>query len=127
MARIDSLASMHRARPGPPSFFGLGRAGLAELMSEAGEPGYRAEQLLTWVYRRGVRDPQAMSDLPADLRGRLPELCGLELPAVESRLQDRTGDTLKFVVRLNDGERVECVSMRTGRRRTLRLSSQVGC
>ncbi len=127
MAPVDSPGSLRLPRLGPPSFFGLGRAGLAALMSEAGEPGYRAVQLLTWVYRRRVRDPQVMLNLPSNLRERLTVLCSLELPAVDHLLESRSGDTFKFVLRLRDGERVECVSMRTDRGLTLCLSSQVGC
>jgi 23S rRNA (adenine2503-C2)-methyltransferase len=127
MLPIDSQAASRLAPAEPPGFFGLGRAGLAELMRRAGEPDYRADQLLAWVYQRRVRDPQSMSNLPAALRARLGEVCDLDLPVVEQRLGNRAQDTFKFVLRLRDGERVECVSMRTDRRLTLCLSSQVGC
>src|SRR5438034_1757558 len=113
----------HASASRPPSFFGLGRAGLVEQMARVGEPDYRADQLMTWIYRRRVRDPHAMSDLPAELRERLSGLCDLDLPAVDRLLGDRSGDTFKFVLRLRDGERVECVSMRTERRLTLCLST----
>ena len=126
MVPLDSLA-LPQDGLRPPSFFGLGRAGLADLMSRVGEPGYRADQLLTWVYRRRIRDPHGMSNLPADLRERLSGLCELELPEVERLLGNASGDTFKFVLRLGDGELVECVSMRTDRRLTLCLSSLVGC
>ena len=127
MVPTEASAVSRRELAGPPSVFGLGRAGLVELMRAAGEPEYRADQLLTWVYPRHVRDPRQMSNLPAALRARLPELCDLELPAVESLLGNASSDTHKFVLRLRDGERVECVSMRTDRRLTMCLSSQVGC
>jgi 23S rRNA (adenine2503-C2)-methyltransferase len=54
-------------------------------------------------------------------------VCTLRLPEVESVHATRDGDTHKFVLALEDGARVECVSMRTERRLTLCLSSQVGC
>jgi len=96
-------------------------------MESLGEPAYRADQLYTWVYQRGVREPDQMTDLPSKLRTRLPELLDLALPrTVESHATTR-GDTHKFVLGLADGRAVECVSMRTPRRVTLCLSSQVGC
>ena len=127
MTSMDSLYLPHRAPSGPPSFYGLGRTALAALLGESGEPEYRADQLMTWIYQRRVRDPRAMSDLPLGLRERLPQLCDLALPDVASLLGNSSGDTFKFVMRLRDGELVECVSMRTERRLTMCLSSQVGC
>ncbi len=127
MSPNPSAAPAGAAPSRPANFFGLGQTGLRDLMAAAGEPAYRSDQLLAWVYQRRVRDPDAMTNLPQALRRRLPELCDLELPSVESLLVNRAGDTHKFVLRLGDGERVECVSMQTDRRLTMCLSSQVGC
>ncbi len=111
----------------PPSFFDLTRAGLAERLDHRGEPAYRATQLYTWVYRRHQRDPAVMTDLPAALRRELPGWFDLALPSLASVHASPDGLTHKFVLALADGARVECVSMRTERRLTLCLSSQVGC
>jgi 23S rRNA (adenine2503-C2)-methyltransferase len=113
--------------PDAPSFFGLAREELAELLRRHGEPGYRATQLYTWVYRRHRRDPAVMTDLPATLRRALPGWLDLQLPPALSVHASPDGLTHKFVIGLTDGARVECVSMRTERRLTLCLSSQVGC
>src|SRR5690606_35220313 len=43
-------------------------------LAELGEPRYRGKQLFRWIHRRGVFDPQAMSDLPEALRGKLGDL-----------------------------------------------------
>jgi 23S rRNA (adenine2503-C2)-methyltransferase len=110
-----------------PSFYGLGRARLASLMESLGEPAYRADQLFSWVYQRGVREPEQMSDLPSRLRTRLPELLDLALPRSLETFATAHGDTHKFVLGLADGRAVECVSMRTPKRVTLCVSSQVGC
>src|SRR6266540_45201 len=76
--------SMTRARHAAPtagdprSLYDLEPADLARLVSEAGEPAYRARQLA----RRKVADPGAMTDLPAGFRGFLAERftgAGLEL------------------------------------------------
>jgi 23S rRNA (adenine2503-C2)-methyltransferase len=115
--------------PGPdtPSFYGLSREALAGLLHARGLPGYRATQLFSWVYRKRQRDSRAMSDLPATLRADLGQLVDLTLPLPETVLGTRDGLTHKFVIALADGARVECVSMRTDRRLTFCLSSQVGC
>jgi len=111
----------------PPNFYGLSRIALAGLLAEQGQPPYRADQIFAWVYARRLREAAGMSDLPASLRDRLGGLCQLDLPAVDSVHGTRDRMTHKFVLRLADGARVESVSMRTERRLTFCLSSQVGC
>ncbi len=68
-----------------------------------------------------------MSNLPLELRDRLPDRCGLALPAIHSLHGTADGATHKFVLELADGERVECVAMRSARGLTMCVSSQVGC
>ncbi len=114
-------------RPTVPSFYGLGRDRLAALLSERGLPAYRADQLFTWVYQKHVTDPARMSNLPAALRRDLADVCTLELPPPASVLESGDRTTHKFVLDLADASRVECVSMRTDRRLTFCVSSQVGC
>jgi len=121
------IAPPQSTAPGAPSFYGLTRQALADRLAERGLPAYRATQLFTWVYRKRHRSAGGMTDLPLTLRARLPELFDLTLPETASVLGTRDGATHKFVLRLPDGARVEAVSMRTERRVTLCLSSQVGC
>jgi 23S rRNA (adenine2503-C2)-methyltransferase len=116
-----------RGEGGPPNFFGLTRERLAKLLAHHRLPPYRAQQLFQWVYRKRVEDPASMTNLPAELRERLGQLCRIERPAVASLLQSSDGLTHKFVLQLHDGVRVECVSMRTDRGLTYCLSSQAGC
>jgi 23S rRNA (adenine2503-C2)-methyltransferase len=111
----------------PPNFYGLTRAGLAERLAEEGLPSYRADQIYSWVYRKRHRTPERMVNLPGSLRERFPTLCDLALPRIATALASPDGTTHKFVLSLADGARVECVSMRTERRLTFCLSSQVGC
>ncbi len=118
--------------PGPipaapvPSFYGLSRPRLSERLAELGVPGYRADQLFTWIYRKRERSPQNMFNLPAALRGGLGAVCDLKLPATSVH-RSADGTTHKFVLELADGARIESVSMSTVKRTTLCVSSQVGC
>ncbi len=111
----------------PPSFYDLSRESLTRRLAELGLPPYRARQLFSWVYRKHVLEPGQMSNLPGRLRNELGGILDLDLPAVESVHGTRDALTHKFVIQLADGARVECVSMRTERRLTFCLSSQVGC
>ena len=110
-----------------PHLYGVRRQALGEILSAHGLPSYRAAQLFTWVYRKHRRDPAEMTDLPQTLRRELDQICDVALPKVASVQSTRDGNTHKFVLALADGARVECVSMRTPRRLTFCLSSQVGC
>jgi 23S rRNA (adenine2503-C2)-methyltransferase len=111
----------------PPNFYGLSRIALAGRLAEQGQPSYRADQIFSWVYARRLRSAAGMSDLPASLRDRFEGLCRLDLPTLDSVHGTRDALTHKFVLRLADGTRVESVSMRTEKRLTFCLSSQVGC
>ena len=114
-------------QPTVPSFYGMSRDRLAERLEALGVPGYRASQIFSWVYQKRTRDPEQMSNLPASLRQSLNQVCDLALPAHTTVMRSPDGDTHKFVLALPDGARVESVSMRTPKRLTFCVSSQVGC
>jgi 23S rRNA (adenine2503-C2)-methyltransferase len=95
-------------------------------MVERGEPAYRARQVLDWVIRRRAESFEPMSDLPRSLRQRLDA----EWTVFGSRVvyHDVAPDgTDKLVLACRDGRRIECVLMTEGPRRTVCLSTQVGC
>lgn len=110
-----------------PNFYGLTRDRLAARLMEHGVPAYRAGQLFGWVYGKRQRAADGMTDLPLGLRHGFGALCDLRLPAVGSVHRTADGLTHKFVLRLDDGALVESVSMRTDKRLTFCVSSQVGC
>lgn len=121
-------ASSSTPLAGPtPNFFGMSRDRLRSHVLGHGLPAFRAEQLYAWVYRRHVCDPLAMTNLPRAFRESVANICDFDLPETASVHSSPDGNTHKFVVRLADGARVESVSMRTPKRLTFCISSQVGC
>jgi 23S rRNA (adenine2503-C2)-methyltransferase len=118
-----SMITTHRA----PNFYGLSHAALSERFAESGHAGYRATQVYEWVYQQGLRTAAGMTSLSRALREGLGGICDLAVPEIVSVQGTADGMTHKFVLSLADGARVECVSMRTDRRLTYCLSSQVGC
>jgi len=120
-----ALPILPASRPAP-SFYGMRRERLAEHLGRLGVPGYRADQLFAWVYQKQVREPERMSNLPAALRHDVGSVLDLGLPPTHV-LASADGDTHKLVLTLFDGARVESVSMRTAKRLTFCVSSQVGC
>ena len=99
---------------------------LEDLAVTHGASRYRGRQLATWMYRKGVLDLEAMTDLPKDFRACLAETHGLTLPEVERVTSSQDGSR-KLVFRLGDGCRVSAVLMPDDGRITLCLSTQVGC
>jgi 23S rRNA (adenine2503-C2)-methyltransferase len=100
---------------------------LAEQLRAWGEPRYRADQIWQWIFQRGATQFAQMTNLPISLRARLDETFVIhplrEVQAVTSRDQL----TRKVLFALNDGHSIETVLMLYDRRRTLCISTQVGC
>jgi 23S rRNA (adenine2503-C2)-methyltransferase len=99
---------------------------LRERFASEGLPAWRADQVAGWLYGRGVEDPRAMTDLPAELREALAmrfETRALEVDSVARSLDG----TLKAVLRAQDGAVLEAVAIPEEERTTLCVSTQVGC
>lgn len=91
-------------------------------------PAYRARQVGRWIFRKYVSDFSRMTDLPADLRGRLRDAFQVRLPRVASASPSKDRMTWKLLLVLEDGQGVEGVLMFHPKRRpTLCISTQVGC
>jgi 23S rRNA (adenine2503-C2)-methyltransferase len=120
-----------RARPDIRS---LGRAELAERLQTWGQPAYRVDQLLHWLYPQAVAEWAEMSNLPRTLRDQLAVEFQIQLPALV-RLQGADDTTRKFLWRLGDGALIESVLIpanpalygEPSDRHTLCVSTQVGC
>jgi 23S rRNA (adenine2503-C2)-methyltransferase len=110
----------------PPAVTSLPAAELEARLAASGHPRYRARQVRDAVFRRGARSFEEMTDLPRDLRARLAEGLRIHSSRVE-RVQRSTDGTVKILVLLEDGRRVEAVIIPEGRRTTLCVSTEVGC
>ena len=109
-----------------PNLVGMLPSQLEDLAVELGASRYRGRQVATWLYRKGVTDIAAMSDLPKEFRVALGGRARAELPEVERATPSLDGSR-KLVFRLDDGARVSAVVMPDDGRITLCLSTQVGC
>jgi 23S rRNA (adenine2503-C2)-methyltransferase len=109
-----------------PRIYELPADDLADWCRAHGQPPYRAEQIRRWIFGKRVAEFSQMHDLPAGLRHALAESFSL-FPAEAARHQVAADRTEKLLLKLDDGEFVECVLMREEDRRTVCLSTQVGC
>jgi 23S rRNA (adenine2503-C2)-methyltransferase len=120
--------------PPLPALTGQPPEALVEWLQAAGQPAFRAAQILDWVWKKRVGSIAEMTNLPAALRDRLA--AAFRLGALEhAQTQGAADTTRKFLFRLHDGRYVESVLIpanpalygETSDRHTLCVSSQVGC
>ena len=105
---------------------------LAAWLVARGEPSYRARQILTGAHRPSVAGFDDLTDLPAPLRRALDGSFRFSTIGASHALEADGGLTAKAVHELADGQRIESVLMRYGRRggghrTTICISSQAGC
>ncbi len=96
------------------TLLGLDAKELAAIVSEAGEPGYRAKQIMDAVYRQRVRTLEEMSTLPRELREKLAS-GGVSVGAarIEKKFVSVDG-TVRYLIEFGDGQTVETVWMPEG-------------
>jgi 23S rRNA (adenine2503-C2)-methyltransferase len=110
----------------PQALCDLSATDLAAWCEAHGGSNYRSVQIRRWLFGKRVNDYDSMHDVPASLRATLES----ELPLFSSKVVDHrvaTDGTEKLLLELSDGEHVECVLMRETKRRTVCVSTQVGC
>jgi len=104
----------------------LERLALEAALEQRGHQRFRARQIFQWLYRRGVTDIAAMTDLPRNLRAGLAAEFALTTPALVHRETSIDG-TEKFLLRLGDDRTIESVFIPDTPAMTFCISTQVGC
>ena len=95
-------------------------------MVELGQKEFRAVQLYTWLYQKEARTFDEMSDVALKFREVLKEKYELNLPKIVVK-QEAMDGTIKLLLEMNDGAKVESVLMRYDYGNVLCVTSQVGC
>ena len=99
---------------------------LTEFLASFGKERYRSVQILRWLYQRGVKSFDEMTNLSKRFRRELSQASFISsLDPV--RVEQAMDGTKKFLFHLDDGNRVESVLIPDKARLTLCLSTQVGC
>jgi 23S rRNA (adenine2503-C2)-methyltransferase len=99
---------------------------LRDWLQQNTQPAFRAKQIRHWMIQRRITAFEQMTDLPLTLRQRLADCFTFSAFEVV-RHQVARDRTEKLLLQLPDGEFVECVLMRDPGRRTVCVSTQVGC
>jgi 23S rRNA (adenine2503-C2)-methyltransferase len=99
---------------------------LEDLTASLGEPRFRARQIQEWMFRHLETDFRKMTNLPKKLIEKLEEAAEISVLKEKSR-QDSVDGTRKWAFETHDGHVFETVMIPSGDRRSICVSSQVGC
>ena len=108
------------------NLLGLPREQLTAFVATLGSQPFRARQLMNWLYKRGVGEFEAMSDLAKSFRAELAAHAEVRLPEIVTAQRSSDG-TRKWLLRADASQAFEMVFIPDGERGTLCISSQVGC
>ena len=108
------------------NLFGMDRERLRATFASIGEKPFRADQIMQWIYRRGVDDFGGMTNISKDLRTRLESSFVVRPPELLAEQKSVDG-TRKWVLKVGGGQAIETVFIPEKDRGTLCISSQVGC
>jgi len=127
---VLTIARKDGEQPGKANLVGLTRDEMRNALIAAGTPEKQAKmrvgQVWQWIYQKGVRDFDAMTNLAKDYRAMLAEVFEIRVPEIMTRQVSEDG-TRKYLVRIAGGHEVEVVYIPEEDRGTLCVSSQVGC
>ncbi|GGZ91303.1 23S rRNA (adenine(2503)-C(2))-methyltransferase RlmN [Ignatzschineria ureiclastica] len=122
---LDVNIKVENAKP-QTNLYSLTFDDLKEFCLSIGEKPYRATQIMKWLYHKGVRSIDEMTDVSKKTREKLKEITTLSLPEVVLDHLSEDG-TRKWLIRLDSGNSIEMVYIPEDDRGTLCVSSQVGC
>ncbi len=108
------------------NLYGVEIKKLEDMMTREGQKPYRATQLYTWIYEKNATSFDQMSDVSLKFREVLKAKFSLEIPTIFIR-QDSADGTIKLLLELADGAKVEAVLMRYSYGNVICVTSQVGC
>ncbi len=95
-------------------------------LEKISEPSYRAEQIFSWIYKKGIEDFDAMDNLPKSFRDKLAQSFYIGAIKPLKRLKSIDG-TEKVLFELSDSNLIETVLICSSKRKTACLSTQAGC
>ena len=108
------------------NLYGLPLEKLEELMLSEGQSKFRAKQLYTWIYEKKETDFEKMTDISKKFIATLKEKYCLDIPSIFKKQVSKDG-TIKLLLEMKDGAKVETVLMRYNYGQVACVSSQVGC
>lgn len=109
------------------SLYGLDPTSIQKFLKSIGSESYRATQLLDWIYKKNIGSFEEAKTLPADLKKSLAEHFDLHSLSLKEKKDSSNGESIKFLFETRDGKLLESVLILQQDRRTVCLSTQLGC
>lgn len=100
---------------------------LEEIFQNFGFQKFRAKQVFRQIHVNKINDFGQMTDLPLDMRDKLDEEFEIEKLSLLKSFKSKIDSTEKYLFELKDGNIIEAVFMDYKDRKTICISSQVGC
>lgn len=125
---ITSVDLAHRS--GKTNLLGMSREELEAFFTSMGEKRFRGQQVFQWLYKKGAESFADMTDISKDLRERLEQSAEIRHPkavGVQLSEENEALATRKILFELEDGRKIESVFIPEEDRRTVCISTQVGC
>ena len=108
-----------------PPLLGASKTQLTDWAIAQGQPGYRGQQIYQWLYQKSIRSLDDITVLPKQWRSQVADI-PVGRSQLHFRSQARDG-TVKYLLKMTDGQIIEAVGIPSGKRLTVCVSSQVGC
>lgn len=99
---------------------------LSQVVSELGQPAFRAKQLNEWLFEKNVCSFEEMTNLPKAFREQLAEHFFFAVPTEVVKQVSKDGSR-KYLLQFPDGVAVETVGMPSRNRLAVCISTQAGC
>lgn len=116
-----------RQAAGRVQLIGMTEDELKAFFTDLGEPGFRASQVMNWIYKRRAASFDGMTNLPKALRDRLSESADIGYLETWTKQESKLDGVVKYLFRLRDGHGIETVLMRYSYGSSVCVSTQVGC
>ena len=123
---MTAPATTSAPQPARTNLLGVPRPALETLVAALGGRAFRARQLMSWIYRRGVDSFADMTDLSREFRARLALAAEVRAPQIVG-VQRSADGTSKWLLKADAAQAFEMVFIPEADRGTLCISSQVGC
>ena len=99
---------------------------MCSFVKEKGEKEFRGKQIFKWIHK-GTEDISDISDVSSAFKEELKKCGYICNMGVEAKYESKTDGTIKYLMRLMDGNIIECVFMKYSYGNSICISTQAGC
>lgn len=99
---------------------------MRDTMTNLGIEPYRGDQIFKWIWQKNAEDFSVMTNISKELKESLSSKFTISGLQIEKKLLAKDGSK-KFLLALEDNKKIEAVFIPEGKRKTICVSTQIGC